>query len=163
MVSFKERRQRPSPHHVSHGKIHQHCQKTYRSHQSLFLKEASPGPLTSLPAASPPPLRGFRAAPLLLGSAVSGVLNRPDDLLRRRGSLDAHGIRQKTHRAGCHTRHLRHCFFHARVHAAQLIPVTVYCFIFLPLPSISSISGAPSPVRRQSPPCPRGYHSSRRS
>ena len=131
---------------------------------SLFFKRgvsrsfniSSCGIASAAPAVPAPP-RFFSAAPYPAFSTArmiscgAAVPSTPMEFVRR---LTEQDVTPGTSDTAFSTRAL---------HAAQLIPVTVYCFIFLTLPSISSISGAPSPVRRRSPPCPRGYHSSRRS
>ena len=97
---------RPAPHHVAHGEIHQNRQKAHRPQQ--------------------PPLEGWclmvlerllrlgggRLCRALFRGTVAGLLHRLDNGLRRGSALHAHGVGQKAHGTGSHARHLGHSLFH---------------------------------------------------
>ena len=109
MVVVIERRQRPAPHHMPHGEIHQHDQKADRpdqtplEHRRIVILQLFLG------------FRGRRRALCALDRrAIAGFLHRRDDRLLARRALDAHGVGQKAHRAACHARHLRDRLLHAR-------------------------------------------------
>ena len=113
VVMFKISRQRPSPHIMSHGDVHQHRQEAHRQNQAalqlrclpvlqrLFLRGEGPG---SAPVIL---LCGF-----LRRCAVARVLHSADDLFPAGRSLHAHGVGQEAHAACRYTGHFGNCFFH---------------------------------------------------
>ena len=107
MVTVIKARQRPAPHHVPHGKIHQDEQKAQRP------AEPAPQSRRLVVGERVAVGRGGRL-PALNGRAVARSLHRVDDRLIRRRALHAHGVRQQADRACRHARHVRHRLFHAR-------------------------------------------------
>ena len=103
MVLSQKFRQRPVPHHMSHGYIHQRNQETKGSDQSFFENGRLPVLQHILPS-------GCRICFLLSGclrfrrSSVSCFFHCRYDSFRAGVSLHTHGIGQKTHRTGCHPR-----------------------------------------------------------
>lgn len=61
--------------------------------------------------------------------AVSGCDNCIYDFLIGCRAFHSHGVGQQADRAGSHTRHFGDGFSTRAEHAAQLMPVTSYCFI----------------------------------
>ena len=110
VVVRHHRRKRPAPHHMSHRKIHKYDQKYQRCDQA-FSKDRR------LVVAERFLRLGVCAARLrvrflaaLDRSAVSGLLNRRDNLLIRGAALHSHGVCQQAHRATCNARHLAYRF-----------------------------------------------------
>ena len=113
MIVREECRERPSPHIVAHGDVHQDSEEEdgilqppdqFRCRVILqgFLLRPESGACASFAA-----LCAF----LPEAGTVAGLLNRRDDSGAVRRSLDAHRIGQKRDRDRLHTRHLRNRLF----------------------------------------------------
>ena len=143
VIALQTCRKRPSPHHMSHGQIHQDNQKSYRGNQP-------PLELRCLPVGQH---IGIRRRTLMLRAfprgAVSCRFHRRDNLLRRCRTLHTHGIGQQTDRTGGHAGHLGYRLLHPR--AACGTAHTGHGILLHIEPSfISSIFEAPR-AGRQSP------------
>ena len=97
MVPVKPMGQRPVPHHMPHGEIHQHQQQCHRGDE---------------PAADPGGFRipkGILGHSILLcpleGCAVASRLHCCDHRIRGGSALHPHGIGQQIHRTAFHARH----------------------------------------------------------
>ena len=100
MVAVIKLRQRPAPHHVAHGKIHQHEQKAQRP-------EKSAPQLRRLVVGERVRVRGAGARLRALDRcAVARGLHRVDDGLIRCRALHPHGVGQQADRACRHARHI---------------------------------------------------------
>ena len=106
MVSLVEGRQRPAPHHVPHGKVHQHRQKQQGPEQALFQRQG-------LMVGQQILARVCRRRRPLFRRAIAAGLNGLDDLLGGGAPLHAHGVGQQTDRAGGHPGHLGDSFLDA--------------------------------------------------
>ena len=121
VVAVIKLRQRPAPHHVAHGKVHQHEQKAQRPEESA--------PQLRRLVVSQRVSAGGGACALLRAldrCAVARGLHRVDDGLVRRRALHPHGVGQQADRARRHARHVRHRLFHARragraAHAGDMV------------------------------------------
>ena len=133
MVFRENFRQRPVPHHMSHGDIHQRNQKYQRRDQTVA--DCHKFPVLRCPQAS---VRIFRisgcnrfpvfalAALRLEMGAVPGLLHRLNDRLRRRRSLHVHGVGQKAYRHLADALHFADRLLHMRAagraaHAGHII------------------------------------------
>ena len=105
-ITLKKAGQRPAPHGMAHGYIHQHDQEAQRRKQALLQHGRRPvlerGCIVCRSGG------GFSA---LFACAVAGALNCRDDLLRICTAFHAHGIGQQAHRAGSHARQLGNRLF----------------------------------------------------
>ena len=132
VVAVKPLRQRPIPHHMPHGEVHQHQQEDHGGDQPLFqLRRFVVGQRVLCGA------RGLRFR-TLARCAVARVLHRADDRLRRGRSLHAHRIGQQAHRAGGDARHLGNRLFHTG--AARRAAHARYIILFHIASPISSAS-----------------------
>ena len=129
MISVKKGGQRPSKHHMPHGKVHEYQQKAQGRDQPLFqdrrlvvlqrlffrrdLGRKAPGRPCALCS--------------LGRRAVSGVLHCLHNIRCRRSSLNAERIGQKTHVARRDARHLGYRFLHARL--AGRAAHSCYCIL----------------------------------
>ena len=146
-IVLKERRHGEAPHHVPHREIHEDEQEAERGDQpSPQLRRLAVlqgvllrGELREVTLSSGVAVRFRLRGRALHRRAVAGVFHRPDDLLRRGRSLDAHRIREEGHRAGGHARHLADRLLHARL--AGRAAHSRYCVLFqLCLLSLRGIS-----------------------
>ena len=111
MVPVKKRGKPPAPHHVPHGNIHQNQQKAERPDEPSFELWR----FVILQLLFCLLHRALRLRPrALFARTVARLLDGADDLLRACRSVHAHGIRQQTHRAARHARHLADRLFHPR-------------------------------------------------
>ena len=85
-----ESRQRPAPHHVTHGEVHQHQQEAHRPDQPLFQKRG----LVILQLLFRLRRTGGRLARALFRRAVARLFHSRDDGLGRGRAFHAHGIGQ---------------------------------------------------------------------
>ena len=109
MVARQEARQRPAPHHMAHGGVHQHEQKSDRRDKAaLQLRRFMV--LQRLECIGRPGGRRLRALALC---AIARLRYSGDNRGLVCRSLNGHGVRQQAHTARRHTRHLGDCFFHA--------------------------------------------------
>ena len=111
MIVLKPYRQRPVPHVMAHGDVHQHQQEADRQRQaalqfrslmilkSLFLRRETAA--SSLL---------FRRA--LQAGAVAGLFHRADDRFIRYGTFNAHGVGQEADTACADTGHAGNGLFH---------------------------------------------------
>ena len=108
MVVIKPCRQRPAPHHMSHGEVHQHEQKSDGSDQTMLEDRC----LVILEG-----FFGFRYGNLfpigsLEGCAVTCLFYGIDNIMGGSRSFHTHGVRQKADRAGCDSRYLGYSLLH---------------------------------------------------
>ena len=121
VVAVIKLRQRPAPHHVAHGKVHQHEQKTQRPEESApQLRRLVVGQRVGAGGGACALLRALDRR------AVARGLHRVDDGLVGRRALHPHGVGQQADRARRHARHVRHRLFHARragraAHAGDMV------------------------------------------
>ena len=157
MIVLEPGGQRPVPHHMPHGEIHQYdkktdgCDQAPLQNRSLMIRRASSAAAEEEDVSFAAPFNG---------SAIARLFHSGDDLLGRSGSLHAHGVGQKADGTGSNSRNMGNGFFHRALQAAQLIPVTVYCSIKIPL--ISSVSAVWQQARRWFHLCLRGCPAPRR-
>ena len=90
MILRKKSGYRPIPHHMPHGEIHQHRQKSQRPEQAPLQHRCFPV-LQSILRSCPTGCRRGRSASLFR-SAVARLDHCRNNILRRRGTLHAHGI-----------------------------------------------------------------------
>ena len=101
-------RQRPPPHHVAHGNVHQHQQEAQRPHKPpaqhgrIMVGQRITRRLLCL---------GFSA---LDGRAVACLGHRADHLRFAGRTLHAHGVGQQRHGYPRHARHLADGLLHSR-------------------------------------------------
>ena len=109
MVAVKPVGQRPAPHHVAHGKIHQHQQKAQRGNEPpLELGGLVVGQCVQIGAGA----AGGSSAGLFGAGAVPGLLHRLNDGRVRGGALHAHGVGQQAHRAAGNAGYFFNGLFH---------------------------------------------------
>ena len=110
MVAVKPVGQRPAPHHVAHGEVHQHQQKAHRCDQAaleLGRLMVGQGVQIGIGAGS-----GRCAARSLGAGTIACVLYGFDDVGTGSSALHAHGVGQQAHRAAGDAGHLAHGLFH---------------------------------------------------
>ena len=140
MIIRQPLRQRPAPHTVTHGNIHQHQQKAQRSDQSPLQHRR-------FPVFQCIRSRIFRLlAGIFQGSSVARRFHRRNNSLRLRRTFHTHGIGQQTHCAGLDSRHIAHCLFHSG--AAGGAAHTCNRILFHNRHLISSVSAMSPPARR---------------
>ena len=109
MVAVKPVGQRPAPHHVAHGKVHQYQQKAQRSNQPpLELGRLVVGQRVQVGAGG----AGGGSTGRLGAGTVTGFLHGLNDRRAGCGALYAHGVGQQAHRTAGHTRYLFYGLFH---------------------------------------------------
>ena len=142
VVVVKPGRERPSPHHVSHGEVHQYQQKSYRCNKAAFQN----GGLMIL--------QGFFClghGDLLLivgsfeGGSISCLFYSCDDIMGGGGSFYSHGVGQKADRAGGDARYFGNSLLYPGAACRTAHPGDVvlfhYEFSFLLIISAVSWSG----------------------
>ena len=101
--------ERPAPHHVPHGKVHQNDEKDQRGDEPLFqLRGLVVGQCVKAGT-------GVRRSGSAAGSGagtVARILYRLDDGGGAGGALHAHGVCQQTDRAACDAGNSVHGLFH---------------------------------------------------
>ena len=113
MIVREECRERPSPHIVPHGDVHQDSEEEngiLQPSDQLRRRVILQGFLLRPESGTRASFAALRAL-LPEAGAVAGLLNRRDDSSAVRRSLDAHRIGQKRDRDRLHTRHLRNSLF----------------------------------------------------
>ena len=135
-------RNRPTPHEMAHGYIHQRQKQTQRSNQPacelrrFMILQRLPGGGLVLPRSAV-----FRRC------AISGGSDRIANILRchRRTKGNVHRIRQQADRYFMNARHCRHRFFHMRAAcgACHAGDIKFYCRHKYASVSISIFSSAP--------------------
>ena len=107
VVAFKPLRQRPAPHHMAHGKIHEHGEEAERGDEAALQdRRLAVGERIRRRSG------GFCLTAGFERGAVARVDDGGDDLLRGGGTLDAHGVCEQAHRAGRDAGDLGDGFFH---------------------------------------------------
>ena len=94
IVVLQVGRDRPAPHHVPHGEIHEYDQKYQRRNQPVSQHRGFPILQQALICCAG---TIFLGCGTFFGCAVSRGLHSRDDLLFRRAALHAHGVCQKAH------------------------------------------------------------------
>ncbi len=129
VVVFEKIRQRPAPHHMPHGDVHEHSQKADGRDETLFELwsfAVFQGIFCSNVGACAILCRTF------FGRAVAGIFHGLDDTFRRSRALNAHGVREQADRAGRNARHLADRFFHTGAARRAAHTRDVILFHFLP-------------------------------
>ena len=107
-IVVEERRQRPAPHRMAHGHIHEHGEEAERGEEAASEDGGFPIGQRILGVFG----FGLRGC-ALDGRAVSGSGDGGDDFLIGRRAFDAHGVGQQADRAGSNAFHLIHGLFDA--------------------------------------------------
>ena len=144
MIPVEPRRQRPAPHHMAHGEVHQHQQEANRRDQAFFQLRRFVIRQGFFPGGDT--LRRFVRA----GRAVARFLHGAEDALAGRRTLHGHGIGQQAHGTGGDARHLGNRFFHTG--AARRAAHARYVVLFHCVSPISSVFARWQSVRRRSRP-----------
>ena len=161
-IPLEECRQRPAPHAVPHGKIHENQQKSHRTqeaalqHRRLVIPESLLFPAEIHCAAFFPrsfPVHGRRI-----------IARIPDGLHHRLGGRCAfhpHGVRQQTDRTLPDPRHAVHCLLHPGLTGRTAH--SCYCILIQSLPPVpaltASSSAAVSPALPPMRHCRFSHHS----
>ena len=131
MVVLEPGGQRPVPHHMPHGEIHQYdkktdgCDQTPLQNRSLMIRQSFLGGRGR---------RGCFVRRSFYGSAIARLFHSGDDLLGRSGSLHAHGVGQKADGTGSNSRNMGNGFFHPGAAGCAAHPG--YCILFHKNPSL---------------------------
>ena len=107
VVPRKECRQRPAPHHVSHGNIHEREQESDRQKQSAFETRR----IVILERRLRLALRLRGDAPALFACTVPRTFHRGNHGIGSGVAFHAHRVCQQTHGAGRNARHSRNRLF----------------------------------------------------
>ena len=124
MVVIEPRRERPAPHHMSHGKVHKYQQKSDGSNQAasenrcLMIRKS---------------LLCFRHGNLFFAGSlkrctVASLFYRLDNVMGGGISLNSHGVCQKTDGAGCDSRHPGYSLLHPGTAGSTAHPGDVVLF-----------------------------------
>ena len=124
MILRQRLRQRPVPHHMSHGQIHQRNQETERGNQpppnlrrlrilqKIVVRSRGGGDVCGSAGASSG--TGAGASGALDRGAVARRLHGGDDGRLVRRAFHSHRVCQKAYGTGSHSRHLGDSLFHSR-------------------------------------------------
>ena len=147
MVAVKKGGQRPAPHHVAHGEVHQHQQEAQGRDETALERRGLP-----VPQGRPGLRRGgcptVTPGRPLLGGAVARALHRSDDGLGGGGSLHSHGVGEQAHGAGGDAGDFGHGFFHPGAAGGAAHARYVVLFHTGHTPTISSVFAGWPPARR---------------
>ena len=100
MIVIEEGRKRPSPHHVTHGKVHENEQKPQGGKQPFFEYRRFMIPQGFLLFLDAGAAASGGTGGSFSGSAIACVRDGTDDRFRGGSSFNPHGIGQKAHTAG---------------------------------------------------------------
>ena len=153
-IALEERRQRPAPHRMPHGKVHQRPQEAQRREKAAFERRSFAVFQRLLVFGQLRRGGGLRARALERG-AVARLFHGFDDRRFGRRSFHAHGIGQQTDGNGADAGDLRHGLFHAgaagrAAHARNVVLLHHENLFSCQKIAVTSSASAASPAARRS-------------